>query len=256
MKKTTLSLVMIIKNEEKHLKDCINAVSDIIDEIVILDSGSTDNTLEIAKSLGAKIFQSNDWQGFGIQRQRAQTHASCDYILALDADERVTTELKRSIVSVLSKPTVNNTVYALKRINYFCKVPVHRHGWYHDEIVRLYPRDQFQYSDLEVHESVVIDDAEQIIMDGDLIHYTCEDLFHFLQKNVRYCQDWAIDKYKSGKTSSLPKCIISSIYSFFREYILRGAFLGGTYGFILAMASAHYTFNKYLLLLYKQTETD
>lgn len=256
MTKATLSLVMIIKNEEKHLKACINAVNEIVDEIIILDSGSTDTSLDIAKSFGAKTFQSNDWQGFGIQRQRAQTHASCDYILALDADERVTPGLKHSILDVLNKPVDNNITFALKRVNYFCNVPVHHHGWYHDEIVRLYPRAQFQYSALEVHESVVTGDAQVIVMDGDLIHYTCDDLYHFLQKNIRYCQDWAMDKYKSGKKSSLLKCIFSSLYSFFREFILRGAVLGGTYGFILAMASAHYTFNKYLLLLYKPTESE
>jgi glycosyltransferase involved in cell wall biosynthesis len=254
MKKATLSLVMIVKNEEKHLLDCIKAVSDITDEIIILDSGSTDKSLDIAQPLKAKIFHSGDWQGFGIQRQRAQSHAGCDYILALDADERITPDLKGSIVKILNKPVNDEIVYAVKRVNYFCKVPVHRHGWYFDEIVRLYSRTRFQYSDLEVHESVVTDGTRQETLDGYLLHYVCEDFHQFLDKNVRYSLDWATEKYNAGIESSLVKCLVNSMYSFFREYILRGAFLGGTYGFILAMGSAHYTFNKYLILLHKQTE--
>lgn len=248
-KTCTLSVVMILKNEQKHLPACLHNIYDISDEIVILDSGSTDNTKAIADHFGAKWHVNIDWQGFGKQRQLAQTHATGDYVLVMDADEHLDDTLKNSVLDVLKQPLDTSKTFAVPRINIFCNTAVHGGGWYADKIARLYARDAFTYSDLEVHESVAQQGKPMHNLSGRMLHFTNDNLHHFLEKNVRYSNDWAVDKHKSGKRiNSVILIALKALMSFIREYILRGAFLGGAYGFILAVASAGYTFNKYVIL--------
>ena len=247
-KKSTLSLVMICKNESKHLKACLDTVHDLVDEIIILDSGSTDDTRKIAESFGAKWHVNTDWQGFGKQRQLAQSYTTGDYVLVLDADERLDQELRLSIADILRQPVQTDKVFSLARINYFSGVPTHLNGWYRDWEHRLYARDYFGYNDLEVHESVDTKNAQLVKLSGLHLHYTNDDLYHYLLKRVRYGHDWASDKYKHGKQIGLLGLILRSLFSFIREYLIRGQFLSSHYGFIASASIAFYTLNKYLLL--------
>ena len=247
-KQSTLSLVIILKNESRHLADCLDSVVDLVDEIIILDSGSTDNTQEIADRYGAKWFVNTDWEGFGKQRQLAQSYATQDYVLVLDPDERLDQSLRDSITEILKQPVQHDRVFSLARVNLFCGVEVQKRGWYTDKIARLYSREHFKYSDLEVHESLDQKGVHAQRLPGYLAHLTNDDLHHFLLKNVRYSHDWAKDKFKNGKKVSLIALIFRSIFSFIREYIIRGDFIGGAYGLFLAIASMGYTFNKYVML--------
>lgn len=247
-KRSTLSLVIILKNESRHLADCLDSVVDLVDEIVILDSGSTDNTREIADRYGAKWFVNTDWKGFGKQRQLAQSYATQDYVLVLDPDERLDQPLRDSIAEILKQPVQYDRVFSLARVNLFCGVEVQKRGWYTDKLARLYSREHFKYSDLEVHESLDQKGVSAQCLPGYLAHLTNDDLHHFLLKNVRYSHDWAKDKFKNGKKVSLIALIFRSIFSFIREYIIRGDFVGGAYGLFLAIASMGYTFNKYVML--------
>ncbi|OOR87902.1 glycosyl transferase [Moraxella caviae] len=247
-KKATLSLVMICKNESRHLADCLASVKDLADEIIILDSGSTDNTEQIARQFGAKWYVNTDWQGFGKQRQLAQSYAICDYVLVLDADERPDDSLCHSIAEILKQPVQTDTVFSLSRVNLFCGAEVLKRFWYADDLARLYARTHYQYSSLEVHESLDVKNAKIKNLKGYLAHLTNDDFAHFVHKNIRYSDDWATDKHKSGKKAGFFSMILRSVFSFVREYVIRGGALGGVYGVLHAGASASYTFNKYMIL--------
>lgn len=147
---TRLSVVMIAKNAADLLADCLASVS-WADEVVVLDSGSTDNTVELARSLGAQVYSNTDWQGYGIQRQRAQDYATHDWVLMIDTDERVTPELKESILKVLDAPQ-RGVIYSIARRNYFLGRFMRHSGWYPDRVMRLYERARYRYNDNLVHE--------------------------------------------------------------------------------------------------------
>lgn len=247
VKKSTLSVVMIVKNEAKRLADCLDSVLPVADEIIILDSGSTDNTETIAKQYGAKWFVNTDWQGFGKQRQIAQSYATCDYIFALDADETIDKALEDSIRDLLQLSVQKNKVFAVRRKNHFFNYPIYRYSWHIEKVVRIYAKEIFQYHDYEVHESVDVQQAKIVVLSGKMEHITNEGVAHFLIKNLRYSEDWAKDNPQ--KKISIFMLAIKSLVTFIRCYLLRASCSGGGYGLIHAMATANYTFNKYLITM-------
>ena len=247
-KQSSLSLVMIVKNEGKHLEACLKTVQDIVDEIIILDSGSTDDTKAIALQYGAKWYVNEQWQGFGKQRQLAQSYATCDYVLVLDADERLENNLRHSIARLLNEPLQTDRVFSVARVNQFCGVEVQKRIWYTDKLARLYANSLFKYSNLDVHESLDQKGVPSEVLQGYLLHITNDNLHHFLMKNVRYSHDWAREKHHKGKEVTLLGMLLRSWFSFFREYIMRADILGGAYGYILAFASLGYTMDKYIML--------
>ncbi len=173
--KKRLSVVMITKNEASLLTDCLASVA-WADEIIVLDSGSEDETRALAQQFGAKVYSNINWPGYGKQRQLAQQYASGDYILMLDADERVTPELKIAIESVLLAPE-EGAVYSCSRRNLFLGRFMRHSGWYPDRVTRLYPHHQYRYNDNLVHESLDSGSAKVIPLAGDLLHLTCRDFF-------------------------------------------------------------------------------
>ncbi len=242
-----LSVVMIVKNEARHLPASLATVRDIADEIVILDSGSTDESAAIAARFGARWYENRDWRGFGVQRQRAQALASGDFVLMLDADEQPDAALKAAIHAVVQQPPAPGTVYALRRSNIFCGTAIYRR--YRDRIIRLYGRTHFQYHPYEVHESLARGKATVVCLPGDLLHFTNDNLAHFLAKNLRYSREWALEKAAGGKKApSLWALPLRALVAFCREYFVRGAVFAGRYGFFFAASSASYNFNKYLML--------
>src|SRR5690606_29953814 len=140
-----LSVVMITKNAADLLPDCLASVA-WADEIVLLDSGSEDATPDVARAAGVKVYTNTDWQGYGIQRQRAQSYATGDYVLMIDTDERITPELRQSIQNVLHAPAPG-AVYSIARRNYFLGRFMRHSGWYPDRVTRLYARTDYQYND-------------------------------------------------------------------------------------------------------------
>ena len=149
---------------------------------------------------------------------------------------------------MLNQPVQTDKVFSVARVNQFCGIEVQKRFWYADKLARLYAREHFQYSSLEVHESLYSKGVPVKRLDGYLMHLTNDDLHHFLLKNIRYSHDWATDKYKHGKKVGLFSGILRAIFSFVREYIIRGDFIGGAYGYLLAMSSMGYTLDKYLML--------
>ncbi|MRS16509.1 glycosyltransferase [Enterobacteriaceae bacterium RIT691] len=238
-----LSVVMIAKNAADLLPDCLASVQ-WADEIIVLDSGSSDNTIEVARSLGAQVHVNTDWQGYGIQRQRAQALATGDYILMIDTDERVTPELEQSLHAVLAAPQPD-TVYSIARRNFFLGRFMRHSGWYPDRVLRLYERSRWQYNANLVHESLECRDAKVVELKGDLKHLTCRDFAGFQQKQLAYATAWAQERHQKGKKASLGGIFGHTLGAFIKTLLLRGGVLDGAQGWLLAVVNAQYTFNKY-----------
>ncbi|BFU61053.1 MULTISPECIES: glycosyltransferase family 2 protein [Rodentibacter] len=241
----TISVAMIVKNEGKDLSKCLDTVKGWVDEIVILDSGSTDNTKEITLNYGAKFYENTDWQGFGKQRQLAQQYVTSDYVLWLDADERITPELRESIQQAVQKNT-ENTVYELPRVSEVFGREIRHSGWYPDYVVRLYRTDYAGYNDALVHEKVCYPNGTKVErLKGDLEHFTYKSIHHYLVKSAGYAKAWADQRQAKGKKANLLQGITHAISCFVKMYILKAGFLDGKQGFLLAVLSAHSTFVKY-----------
>ncbi|HHG8770933.1 TPA: glycosyltransferase family 2 protein [Raoultella planticola] len=240
---TRLSVVMIAKNAADLLADCVASV-EWADEIVLLDSGSSDNTVELARSLGVQVYINTDWQGYGIQRQRAQDYATGDYVLMIDTDERVTPELAHSLRRVLAAPK-SGAIYSIARRNYFLGRFMRHSGWYPDRVLRLYERRRFRYNHNLVHESLDAKGAPVIELSGDLLHLTCRDFAAFQQKQLAYAAAWAQERHQKGKKTSLASIFGHTLGAFVKTLLLRGGVLDGKQGWLLAVVNAQYTFNKY-----------
>lgn len=238
-----LSVVMIAKNAGDVLPECLASVA-FADELILLDSGSTDNTLDIAHEAGATVVTATDWPGYGIQRQRAQALATGDYILMIDTDERVTPELKQAILAVLENPQPD-AVYSIARRNYFLGRFMRHSGWYPDRVTRLYPRERYRYNDHLVHESLDAPAAPVIALKGDLLHLTCRDFAGFQQKQLNYANAWARERHQKGKRCSIAGIMGHTLGAFIKTLIIRGGVLDGKQGWLLAVVNAQYTFNKY-----------
>ena len=243
----TVSVVLIAKNSEHTLKSCLSSVQ-WADEIILLDSGSNDKTVEIAQQLGAKIYIHTDWQGYGYQRQVAQQYASSDYIFMIDTDEQVTDELKASILNVLEQPPQSNTVYTCARRNWFIGRYMMNCGWYPDRVIRLYLNKERTYNNNQVHEAVDTSNAIIKPLTGDLLHSTCTDYIEFQRKQLIYAQGWAEERYQQGKKAGLTSAFSHSLAAFVKTYLIRKGFLDGAHGLLLSLVVTQYTFNKYAAL--------
>ncbi|WP_421081313.1 glycosyltransferase family 2 protein [Serratia fonticola] len=242
----SLSVVMIAKNEAELLSECLQSVA-WADEIIVLDSGSSDGSVALAESLGAKVFTHTDWQGFGKQRQKAQSYATQDYVLMIDADERVTPELRHAIEQVLANAD-DNVVYSLGRRNLFLGRFMRHSGWYPDRVNRLYANQRYRYNDDLVHESLNTGGAKVVPLQGDLLHLTCRDFFAFQRKQLHYAEQWAIQRHQAGKRCGYLSILTHTLGAFCKTWLLRAGFLDGKQGLLLAVVNAQYTFNKYAAL--------
>lgn len=243
--KTTLAVALIVKNEGAILGACLDSVKDLADEIIILDSGSTDDTEAVARRYTDKFYVNQPWPGFGPQRQVAQRYITADWVLWLDADEHVTPELAASIRAVLAKPP-ENTVYAVARLTWAFGQFIRHSGWYPGYVERMYPTKLTHYNDSLVHESVIIPSGVKVEkLQGDLLHYTFRDLHSYLVKSSQYANAWAEQRHQQGKRASLGRAVLSSLTRFFRTYFLKAGFLDGKAGFLIAILSVQSVFNKY-----------
>lgn len=238
-----LAAVLIVKNEADHLEACLRTLS-WVDELVVLDSGSDDTTLDIARRFTDKVVVNDDWQGFGIQRQRAEALVESDWILMIDADERVTDELRSSIREAVASG--ESAVYRVARLSWCFGAFIRHSGWYPDHVARLYLRGRAGYDDALVHEKLRIP-ADLPIRDlsGDLLHYTYRDIRHYLEKSAHYAEAWAEQRATRGKRGGIGAGFLHGLGCFVRMYLLRAGFLDGRQGLLLALLSAHSTFAKY-----------
>lgn len=246
--RTKLSALIITKNEAHHIRACLESLQ-WADEIIVVDSGSTDQTREICQELGAKVYL-HDWPGFGIQKNRALQYASHEWVLSIDADERVSPELQAAIKSVLEESTPSFNAYTVARISSYCGRFIRHSGWYPDHIVRLFKRKQFTFSPDLVHERVLVDQQEPThLLTGYLYHYSYENLEQVLLKTNLYSSLSAESLYQRGKRANLVTAILHGLWAFIRTYFLRAGFLDGTHGFMLAVSNAEASYYRYLKLM-------
>jgi (heptosyl)LPS beta-1,4-glucosyltransferase len=244
MKRASLSVVVICKNEENNLRLCLESVA-WADEIIIFDSGSNDGTLDVATEFTDMIFVDTDWQGFGKQRQKAQRHASGDWVLALDADERVSPELKEEIEAAL-KLDDRNRVYSLPRLTWAFGAYIRHSGWYPGYINRLFPREKVSYNDALVHEDVKVPKGMDVVrLNGNIEHFSFRNLRQWVHKTADYASAWAEEKQLKGKKSSLLKAMLHAFSGFVSIYIFKAGFLDGRQGLVLAILAAYSKFLKY-----------
>lgn len=253
MSRASISAIIITKNEEQLLPECLASLS-WVDEIVVVDSGSTDSTVEIARNAGAKVHINADWPGFGKQKQLAQHYASGEWILAVDADEVITDELKNSILAMLDSPPAN-TLFEINRKTWVFGRFLKYSGWY-DKIVRVYPRDYTGYNDALVHEKIIEPAGSQVKkLSGEMLHYSYRDLHQYLVKSASYAKAWSDTREAQGKKASLPQGLLHAVGCFLKMYVLRLGFLDGKQGFLISLLSAHSTFAKYADLWTRHNDT-
>ncbi len=238
-----ISAIIITKNEENNLANCLTSL-DWVDEIIIVDSGSTDNTKQIADSFNANFYSHTNWQGFGKQKQLAQSYATSDWVIAIDADEVVSDELQAAIKLALQE-NMSNTVFKIQRTTWVFGRFLKHSGWV-DKIIRVYPKQLANYNDALVHEKVEFNkEIKAKLLVGDLYHYSYSDMQNYLVKSASYGKAWADGKQVRGKTASITQALLHGMGCFLKMYILKKGFLDGKQGFLIAVLSAHSAFIKY-----------
>lgn len=240
---TPLSLVVITLNAEKHLSRCLKSVPFAAD-VVVLDSGSTDRTVEIARGHGARVFL-EEWRGFGPQKQRATDLAAHEWVLNLDADEALSRESQSEILELLHGQPVDDA-YALPRLSRHLGRWIRHGGWYPDYQVRLYDRARARWTPVQLHEKV---EAERIgRLRQPLLHWVFHDLTHQVQTNNRYSSLGADDLAMVGRRFSLLHLIVKPKIKFLETYFWKRGFLDGLPGFIIAVGAAYSVFLKWAKL--------
>ena len=241
-----LSAVVITKDNERTIARCVESLA-WADEVVVVDSGSTDRTPEICRSLGAAVHVTDDWPGHGPQKNRALDRASGEWVLSIDSDEWVTPELRADIERVLAAPQARHG-YAIPRRSSFCGRYMRHSGWWPDYVVRLFRRDSGRFTDDHTHERLVVKGAIGRLRQP-IMHEAITDLDQMLGKMNGYSSSLAHMRAQRGARGGLLKGVLHGTWAFFRTYVMRLGFLDGREGFILAVANAEGSYYRYVKLL-------
>lgn len=239
-----ISVIIITKNEASNIRDCLNSVS-WADEIIVVDSGSNDGTQEICRGYANCKLVETDWPGFGPQKNRALERASHNWVFSIDADERVSDELRREIIETVKDGSHDG--YLIPRRSQYCGRFIDHAGWYPDYVLRLFKKDQSQFTDDKVHEKVVVKGSEGKLSEP-LLHYSFSNLEQVLSKVDHYSTLGAQQLYARGKKATVGKAIYKGFWSFIRTYLIRRGFLDGKHGLMLAISNAEGTYYKYAKL--------
>lgn len=242
-----LSVIIIACNEADNIVDCLASVA-FADERIVLDSGSTDDTVALARAAGARVEVTPDWPGFGPQKNRALDLATGDWVLSIDADERVTPALAEEIQAVIVTGQ-SVAAYEIPRLSSFCGKFIRHSGWRPDAVLRLFRRDVARFTDAAVHERVITE-APVGRLKAHFLHYTYPDLGSAILKMNRYSSDAAAMMHAKGRRASIASAFGHSVWTFTRIYLLRRGFLDGGHGFVLAVLAAMGSFSRYTKLAF------
>jgi glycosyltransferase involved in cell wall biosynthesis len=242
LKKANISVIVITRNEESKISECLQSV-DWASEIVVVDSQSTDRTVELARKFTKKVIVS-EWKGYAETKNIALSHTTSEWILWLDADERVMPELADEIHNIIHTGNSSHAAYEVARRAYFLGKWIKHSGWYPGYVIRLFRKGSATFVSTRVHERLEIAGTVGRLR-NDLLHYTDETIYHYLDKFNRYTTLAAEDQKERGKKSSLLDLTVRPIFLFMKMYIIRRGFLDGMHGFVLALLSASYVFVKY-----------
>jgi len=237
------SVVIITKNEEKNIANCLQSVS-WADEVVMVDSGSTDRTCEICLDFGCKLIKTK-WLGFGKTKKIAVDKATHNWIFSIDADEVVSPELKNKILEILKAPKAVG--YNIKRNSFYLGKKIHHCGWGKDYTLRLFNKEFGNFNEAILHESVMLKGKIEKIKEV-LYHYTFTDISSHMLRMDKYAQLAAQKKFEERKSSTIAGAIIRGFVKFIKMYFLQLGFLDGKVGLILSYNSAFGIYLKYLKL--------
>jgi glycosyltransferase involved in cell wall biosynthesis len=243
--KIPLSVAIITKNEEENIRECLQSIA-FAAQVVLVDSGSTDATLSIAKDFGCEIY-SEAWQGFGPQKQSAIEKCSEPWILVLDADERIPQDTAAVIKKIVTDSDIREAGFSFPRKNYFQERWIKHAGWWPDRIVRLFRKEAGRMSAAVVHESVEVQGTVGAL-DAPIEHYTESRLSKIIQKIDRYSTLGAQTAYKEGKTSTACGAFMRAFFTFIQDYFFRLGILDGMPGLTLAVTDSVNKFFKYAKL--------
>lgn len=241
--KAPITVTILTKNSQKYLKEVLDAAS-AFDEVLVCDTGSTDFTLDIAKTYPNVTVCKEAFVGFGPTHNIASNLARNDWILSVDSDEIITPDLAKEILNTFLE---DSCVYSVPRHNEYKGVWVKWCGWYPDRVNRLYNRSKTRFNDNLVHEAIIAEGFKEIALKSPLRHYSYDSVSNFLSKMQSYSDLFAAQN-QGKKTSSMLKALLHGFFAFFKSYFLKKGFLGGSVGLEISIYNANTAFYKYLKL--------
>lgn len=248
--KSPISAIVITLNESKNLRRCLSA-ADFCSEIVIVDSGSTDDTLDIAAQFGARIFH-RDWTGYRDQKNFGVEQAHNPWVLCIDADEVVSDQLKRSILRRFDDDPPFDA-FAINRHGYYADRLINHSGWYPQWRLFLYRKGKAVWSGDEPHTVVEFRGTRFARLEGDLYHFTYSNISEHIRKSLRAAEDAAEAMFRRNRRARNSDLLVRPIWASMKSYIFQAGFLDGFYGLVIAVVSGYYTFLKYSLLREKHS---
>jgi glycosyltransferase involved in cell wall biosynthesis len=242
----SLSVIIISKNESANIEACLDSVA-FAEELIVLDSGSSDDTVRLARAKGAKVHVMQDWPGFGPQKNRALALASCEWVLSIDADERVGHDLVKEIQNVIAG--AKHDAFEIPRLTQFCGEWIHHCGWTPDYVLRLFKRGAAKFSDDLVHERILLaSGATCSRLKSPLLHFSYPEPSHYWRKLEQYSQAWAVQRVARGQKTTMLRAGGAGVVAFLRSYFFRLGFLDGAMGFAVCTMQAQAAFGKYFAL--------
>lgn len=242
-----ISVTIITLNEASKIEDCLKSVQGVADEILVVDSGSTDRTEEICRKYGVK-FVVNAFEGYVKQKNFAMNAARYDHILSLDADERLSDDLRKSILTIKSS-WGDADGYAMNRFNNYCGHWIRHCGWYPDRKIRLWDRRAGVWQGTDPHDKVILPVDRVKKLKGDLLHYAYFSVDEHLRQMHKFAEVAARAKYEKGvRPIFVVHVLLNPMFKFFRKFVLQLGFLDGYYGFVFCAAASSLNFFKYLRL--------
>lgn len=242
-----LSVVVITLNEAAQIGRCLDSVRAIADEIVILDSGSTDDTVKIAQECGATV-HSSPFSGYIEQKNKALQYATHSMVLCLDADEALDETLISSIQTIKAHP--EHRAYRMNRCTNYCGTFIRHGSWYPDSKIRLFDKRIAQWGGINPHDKVIVEQGVSVgTLKGDILHYSYRNMEEHILQNNRFSTIAARQYYQSGKKAGVLKLWLSPAWAFIHSFIVRGGFRDGFLGLVIARNIAHLTFMKYYKLI-------
>jgi glycosyltransferase involved in cell wall biosynthesis len=238
-----ISATIVAFNEERNIARAIRSLAVCVDEILVVDSGSTDRTREVAASLGARVME-EPWCGYAAQKNFAAQTAANEYIFSIDADEEVTPVLAAEINALKSLPDAGFAGWTMPRLAFYLGRWIRHSGWYPDRKIRLYHRDRASWQGDYVHESVQTSGTVGQL-NGDLLHFTCDSLAQHLRTLDRYTSLAAQALAVSGKPVQFRRLVFDPPWTFLRSFVIQRGFLDGMHGLVIAGMASFYTFMKY-----------
>lgn len=240
-----ISAVIITYNEERNIGECIISIQEVVDEIVVVDSFSNDNTKQICEKLGVKFVQKL-WEGYSAAKNWGNSLCKYEYILSIDADERLSEELKKSILE--RKGNLSGT-YTFNRLTNYCGKWIQNSGWYPDKKKRLFPKSEAYWNDNSLHEKLLFHHSQSdTYLKGDLLHYSFYSIESHISKINKYTEIEAQQAFSSGEKVSYFAWIMGSFFKFIKIFILHKGYKDGLHGFLIASFSSYSKFLKYAKL--------